>query len=129
VAYNEVCDVRTYQKAKGATVQTAAAFFTSSEFVSGVGMMIPINDRYRISSDRYQWMIQEARTRKGEKVWESKWFFGTFPAAVKGLWELMVRESDAQTLVDALADAEKITTTLSQALTPQFEVTQGEIQK
>ena len=129
MAYNEVCDVRTYQKAKGTTVQTAAPFFTSSEFVSGVGMMIPINDRYRISSDRYQWMIQEARTRKGDKVWESKWFFGTFPAAVKGLWELMVRESDAQTLVDALADAEKITTTLSQALTPRFEVTQGEIQK
>ena len=110
-------------------MQTAAPFFTSSEFVNGVVMMIPINDRYRISSDRYQWMIQEARTRKGEKVWESKWFFGTFPAAVKGLWELMVRESDAQTLVDALADAEKITTTLSLALTPQFEVTQGEIQK
>ena len=110
-------------------MQTAAPFFTSSEFVNGVGMMIPINERYRISSDRYQWMIQEVRTRKGDKVWESKWFFGTFPAAVKGLWELMVRESDAQTLADALADAEKITTTLSQALTPQFEVTQGEIQK
>ena len=110
-------------------MQTAAPFFTSSEFVSGVFMMIPINDRYRISSDRYQWMIQEARTRKGDKVWESKWFFGTFPAAVKGLWELMVRESEAQTLVDALADAEKITTTLSHALTPRFEVTQGEIQK
>ena len=84
--------------------------------------MIPINERYRISSDRYQWMIQEVRTRKGEQVWESKCFFGTFPAAVKGLWELMVRESEAQTLVDALADVEKITTTLSQALTPQFQV-------
>ena len=110
-------------------MQTAAPFFTASEFLVVIGMMIPINDRYRINSDRYQWMIQEARTRKGDKVWESKWFFGTFPAAVKGLWELMVRESDAQTLVDALADAEKITTTLSLALTPQFEVTQGEIQK
>ena len=102
-------------------MQTAAPFFTSSEFVNGVGMMIPINDRYRISSDRYQWMIQEVRTRKDDKVWESKWFFGTFPAAVKELGELMVRESKAQTLVDALAEVEKITTTLSQALTPQFE--------
>ena len=85
-------------------------------------MIVPINDRYRISSDRYQWMIQEARTRKDDKVWESKWFFGTFPAAVKELGELMVRESKAQTLVDALAEVEKITTTLSQALTPQFQV-------
>ena len=34
----------------------------------------------------------------------------------------MVRTSDAQTLVDALADLEKITTTLSQALTPHSEL-------
>jgi hypothetical protein len=33
----------------------------------------------------------------------------------------MVRESEAQTLADALVEVEKITTTLSQALTPQIE--------
>ena len=81
-------------------------------------MIIPINDRYRIASDPRQWMIQEPRTRNGETEWESRYYFGTLESAVKELRELMVRTSDAQTLEDDLADIEKVTTSLSQALTP-----------
>ena len=84
-------------------------------------MIIPINDRYRIASDPRQWMIQEPRTRNGETEWESKYYFGTLESAVKELRELMVRTSDAQTLVDALADVEKATTILSQARSLQLE--------
>ena len=84
-------------------------------------MLIPINERYQIASDTGQWMIQEARTRKGETVWQSKYYFGTFKSALNELGELMVRESEAETLVDALADVEKVTTILSQALTPHSE--------
>ena len=84
-------------------------------------MKIPISARFRIQSDRYQWMIQERRTRKGRESWESKLFFGTFQLAYKGLGELMVRLSDADTLADALEDVENVATTLSQALTPQLE--------
>ena len=85
-------------------------------------MLIPINERFRIASDARQWMIQEARKRNGRTVWQSKYYFGTFESAVKDLGELMVRESEAQTLVDALDDVEKVTTTLSQALTPHSEL-------
>ena len=81
-------------------------------------MIIPINDRYRIASDPRQWMIQEPRTRNGETEWESRYYFGTLESAVKELREVMVRTSDGETLVDDLADIEKVTTTLSQALTP-----------
>ena len=84
-------------------------------------MIIPINDRYRIASDPRQWMIQEPRTRNSETEWESRYYFGTLESAVKELWEVMVRTSDAQTLVDALADVEKATTILSQARTLQLE--------
>ena len=84
-------------------------------------MIIPINDRYRIASDPRQWMIQEPRTRNGETVWQPKYYFGTIQSVVKELGELMVRTSDAQTLVDALVDVEKVKTTLSQALTPHSE--------
>ena len=84
-------------------------------------MLIPINERFRIASDARQWMIQKARRRNGRTVWQSKYYFGTFEGAVKDLGELMVRESEARTLVDALDDVEKVTTTLSQALTPQLE--------
>ena len=84
-------------------------------------MIIPVNDRYRIASDPRQWMIQESRTRNGEAEWESRCYFGTLESAVKELRELMVRTSDGETLVDDLADIEKVTTTLSQALTPHSE--------
>lgn len=84
-------------------------------------MIIPINERYRITSDECQWIIQQKRSRKGKEDWESKLFFGSFEAAVKDLGELMVRRSKANTLVDALKEVEKVTTTLSQALTPQIE--------
>ena len=84
-------------------------------------MVIPINDHYQIASDARQWMIQEARKRNGRTVWQSKYYFGTFESAVKDLGELMVRESEAQTLADALDDVEKVTTTLSQALTVNYD--------
>ena len=85
-------------------------------------MILPINDQYRIASDSRQWMIQASRMKNGESVWEPKLYFGTIESAVKELGELMVRTSGAQTLVDALADVEKVTTTLSQALTPHSEL-------
>ena len=84
-------------------------------------MIIPINERYRLASDDYQWIIQRRRNRKGEEDWESRFYFGTLKAAVKDLGELMVRQSQANTLVDGLEAVENIATTLSQALTPQIE--------
>ena len=29
-------------------------------------MEIPINDKYRLSSDEYQWVVQKRRSRKGK---------------------------------------------------------------
>ena len=84
-------------------------------------MLIPINDQFRIKSDSMQWMIQRRRTRNGKQSWESKLFFPTLQGAINELGELMVRESQAQTLADALVAVENVTTVLSQALMPQFE--------
>jgi hypothetical protein len=68
-----------------------------------------------------QWMIQRRRTRNGEPSWESKLFFPALQGAINELGELMVRESHAQTLADALVVVENVTTTLSQALTTRLE--------
>jgi len=87
----------------------------------GQEMILHINDRFRITSDARQWIIQQARTRNGCKSWQSKWFFPTFESALRELGQLMVRTSDARTLADALDDVEKVTTTLSQALTVNHE--------
>ena len=84
-------------------------------------MILHINDRFRITSDSRQWIIQQARTRNGHKSWQSKWFFPTFESALRELGQLMVRTSDADTLADALEEVDTVTTTLSQALTPQLE--------
>ena len=84
-------------------------------------MIIPVNEQFRIASGPNQWMVEKARTRNGKKDWESKFFYPTFESALKGFGELMVRRSDAQTLVDAIGDVEKVSTTLSQALTIRIE--------
>ena len=84
-------------------------------------MMIPINDQFRIKSDSRQWMIERKRTRKGKESWEARLYFGTLKACLKDLGELMVRESKANTLADALEAVENVATTLSQALTPTIE--------
>ena len=84
-------------------------------------MIIPVNEHYRIATDPNQWMVEKARTRNGNKDWAPKLFYPTFESALKGLGELMVRLSDAQTLVDAIRDVEKVSTTLSQALTIRIE--------
>ena len=83
--------------------------------------IIPINEEYRLTADKYQWIIQQARSRKGKKDWQSKWFYPTVQSALKGLGEVMVRRSGAQTSAEALETVENVTTTLSQALTPRID--------
>ena len=61
-------------------------------------MLIPVNDQFRIKSDSMQWMIQTKRSREGKPSWESRLFFPTLQGAINELGELMVRESQTQTL-------------------------------
>jgi len=90
-------------------------------------VILPINDEYRISSDRYQWMIQKSyqRKRNGKQVvtWESESFFPTFEGALRELGERMVRESEAVGFAQALEDIERVVTTLCQALPTHIRVT------
>ena len=85
-------------------------------------MIIPINQQYRIATDPYQWIVQKKRSRNGKEDWESQTYHSSIQSALQSLGEFMVRQSDAVTLADALTEVESITTTLSQALTPQFQV-------
>jgi len=92
-------------------------------------MELEIDNKYRITSDKYQWMIQEKRTRKGEIDWKSVSYYPSIEQAIQGLGELMVRLSDAKTLTDALRDVQNVATQLSHALTPNLEVPSGEIKE
>ena len=85
-------------------------------------MIVPINEQYRITTDPYQWIVQKKRSRKGKEDWEPQTYHTSFQSALQSLGEFMVRQSDAASLTDALVEVENVTTTLSQALTPQFQV-------
>ena len=84
-------------------------------------MQISINEQYRIISDSKQWIVQKKRTRKGSLDWESIEYYSSFTLAINSLRERLVRESDAVGLTEAMAAVEKITTSLSQALTVNIE--------
>ena len=79
-------------------------------------MIIQIDKQYRVTTDPYQWIIQKKRTRNGREDWASQTFHPSFSSALENLGERMVRESNASTLSEVLADVKTITTTLSQAL-------------
>ena len=84
-------------------------------------MQISINEQYRIISDPNQWIVQKKRTRKGSLDWESIEYYSSFTLAINSLRERLVRESDAVGLTEAIAAVEKITTSLSQALTVNID--------
>ena len=89
-------------------------------------MRLQIDNDYRITSDRYQWIVQKRRSRvqdgKRRSDWEAQSYYTTLRSALAQLGERMVRESNADTVVDALEVINDIATTLSQALTPQLEL-------
>ena len=85
-------------------------------------MIIPIDDKYRLKSDSMQWMIQKSKIVKGEIEWRPLKFFHDPSKAVTELILMQIRESDAETLVHALEEVERITSHVLSALNPRWEV-------
>jgi hypothetical protein len=79
-------------------------------------MTIPIGDRFLISSDTYQWIVNKKRTRAGKSCWTPITYHSTFGGAIHSLGQRWVRESDADTLAEALVAVENVTTQLSQTI-------------
>ena len=91
-------------------------------------MIIPINDKYRINSDSYQWFAQQYRgmvkDKNGNMVesWKSVMYYPTIDGLVRGLSQRMLRESKVDTLALALLEVESVCNTLKTALSPVFDV-------
>ena len=89
-------------------------------------MIIPIDDEYRIASDRHQWILQKAMRKKrdGQQLieWNAESYYPSFDAAICALGEALVRRSDAVGFADALLAVKSIVTTLSQALPTHINV-------
>jgi len=88
-------------------------------------MILPITEKYRLIADRYTWMIQEPRgidRKTGGIRWESIAWYPNLSQTVDGLYDLVLRTSDAKTVAEALQVAKQTTATLVQALSPTFEI-------
>lgn len=87
-------------------------------------MILPIDDKYRLTSDEACWRIEAYRSSRG---WRPIKYYSTLSEAVTGLAHLKLRTSDAQTLADALAEVERISHRISRALEPQYIVERLEV--
>ena len=86
-------------------------------------MIIPIDDRYRIQSTKDCWQVARKRVIKGVVDWVPRSHHMDLSQAVNSLYQERVRLSDAETLVEALADADRILRELTEALSPSFRLT------
>ena len=66
---------------------------TASGAVS-ISFILPINDRYRLTTDEYAWRIEK---RKGKR-WIAIQWHSDIEALVNSLAQRMIRTSEAQTL-------------------------------
>lgn len=86
-------------------------------------MLIQIDDKHRISSDRYQWVLQEFRPyqSKGETVenWNAVGYYSRLDHLVTALFDLKLRLSDAEGIAEATLEAEKVAKLLQTALSNQ----------
>ena len=92
-------------------------------------MNIPLNDDYRLSSDKYQWMVQrkDGQHTKGKLRGQTKWrslsFHPTATKAVQHHAETLFRQSDAETIDEAILSAKRIIESITTALDlPNIEV-------
>ena len=87
-------------------------------------MIIPINDKYRISSDRNQWIIQIPCkvTPKTPSGWKSDQYYRSLEQVMENLPERMLRESNAETIAEGMVESKRILRELAVALSPQYTI-------
>lgn len=85
-------------------------------------MIIPINDKYRISTDRLNWRIDKFNNVKQSKkypdgiYWAPQFYFTTLQNALRYLVELEIRESNCVGLLEAIRLAENLASRYSRLL-------------
>ena len=85
-------------------------------------MILPFDDKYRISSETQQWIIQRSRCRNGEPVWESFRYFTRFDLCIGELGEILIRELDAEGLPEATQAVHDLCDRIAQAFMPVLEI-------
>ena len=83
-------------------------------------MLINVNDKWRITSDERQFILQKyiGKSKNGEENWTSVGYHPGLGSLVRECAERELRGGGEETLAQALGRAENLVTDLSRALTP-----------
>jgi len=63
-------------------------------------LLMPVNIElggYRITTDPYNWNLEERQGKDGKQRWEAVAFYSTLGGLLNGLAEIKVRQSNART--------------------------------
>ena len=90
-------------------------------------MFLQITDEYAIESDVCSWALSRKRItkREGEHYQQFAWY-STLEDAVNGLARRMIRSSEADNLITAMRDVDKVVYNITKALEPNFKITTKE---
>lgn len=78
-------------------------------------MILPINHEWRVTSDKYQYILQKQYIVKEGKIWKNEGYFTGLDGLARSLGERMLRDSDVRTVAGILREAERIAAELKKA--------------
>jgi len=91
-------------------------------------MDIRLSPEIILSSNSMSWSLRKRRVKKvaghDKEVYEAYQWFNTAEKAVQSAANQLIRESEAKTFTEALVDVKNVVASLTQALTPDFDVIQ-----
>lgn len=83
-----------------------------------------LNPEYRIKSDSRQWIIQKRikDDAEGNEQWTPKLYYSTLPQAVQQVYNLFLRQSDADNILDFIEDSTEILNELCKTFNPLLKI-------
>lgn len=91
-------------------------------------MIIPINENWRLRSDKRNYIVEQRFTPKKEGAknpepyWSAEGYYQSIESACMGCYELRLRLSKAEGLGEAIAEAKRLSKELSNALQPYIRL-------
>lgn len=90
-------------------------------------MIIPINENWRLRSDRHQWIVEQRmvpsdKAKQKAPYWVGEAYYSTIESAAVGLYELRLRLSDAEGIREATEAAKALSKELQDALSPHVRL-------
>jgi len=82
-------------------------------------MIIPLDDGWRLKTDKYQYKLQKFTTHSG---WENEAYYPSISGAVQECYERRLRASEAETLAEVVAESKRLLQGLSGALRVDYDI-------